>query len=68
LKAVSSGISADARMTTVRKDLDVLAAKKEKAPTKKFSTSLEVATLVHYILFKSENLLGENINLNGSIC
>ncbi len=55
-------------MTTVRKDLDVLAAKKEKAPTKKFSTSLEVATLVHYILFKSENLLGENINLNGSIC
>jgi NAD(P)-dependent dehydrogenase (short-subunit alcohol dehydrogenase family) len=67
LNAVSPGIIEDARMTTVRKDLGILEAKKQKTPTKKFTTSLEVATLIYYILFRSENLLGENINLNGGI-
>lgn len=67
LNAISPGIIEDAKMTTVRTDLDVLALKKEKTPTQKFSTSLEVAKLTEFILFEASNLQGENINLNGGM-
>lgn len=67
LNAISPGIIEDAKMTTVRTDLDVLAAKKASAPTKQFSTSLEVAQLTEFMLFEAGNLLGENININGGM-
>ncbi len=67
LNAVSPGIISDARMTTVRSDLNVLAKKKSNTPTRQFTTSKEVAQLVSFILFVTENMLGENINLNGGM-
>ena len=65
--AVSPGIIGDARMTLVRKDLDVLDAKRNRTPTKTFTTSREVAGLVYYLLFEGGNIQGENININGGI-
>lgn len=67
LNAVSPGIIVDARMTTVRKDTDVLEVKRTQTPTKRFTTSMDVARLVYYLLFEAENMQGENINLNGGI-
>ena len=52
-------------MTLVRKDIDVLEAKRQLAPTKAFTTSKDVARLVHYLLFEAGNIQGENINING---
>lgn len=67
LNAVSPGIIADAKMTTVRQDKDVLAKKKEQTPTKEFTTSNEIAKTVHYLLFENDSINGENINVNGGI-
>jgi 3-oxoacyl-[acyl-carrier protein] reductase len=67
LNAVSPGIISDAGMTIVRKDFDVLEVKRNQTPTKSFSTSREVANLVHFLLFEADNIQGENINLNGGI-
>ena len=67
LNAVSPGIIKDARMTTVRTDLEVLENKRRNTPTKQFTTSLDVAKLIYFILFESDNLSGENINLNGGM-
>jgi NAD(P)-dependent dehydrogenase (short-subunit alcohol dehydrogenase family) len=67
LNAVSPGIISDAKMTTVRTDLDVLENKRINTPTKQFTTSLDVAKLIYYVLFEATNLLGENINLNGGM-
>lgn len=67
INAVSPGIIVDARMTTVRKDTAVLEAKRKQTPTQQFTTSLDVARLVYYLLFEAENMQGENINLNGGI-
>ena len=54
-------------MTTVRTDLDVLAATKQKTPTQAFCTSLEIAQLSYYLLFEAANLTGENLNVNGGL-
>lgn len=67
LNAISPGIIEDTRMTTVRTDLDVLAATKQKTPTQAFCTSLEIAQLSYYLLFEAANLTGENINVNGGL-
>ena len=67
LNAISPGIIEDAGMTTVRTDLDVLAAKKKKTPTQVFCTSMEVAQLSYYLLFEAGNLTGENLNVNGGV-
>lgn len=67
LNAISPGIIEDAGMTTVRNDLDVLAAKKQKTPTKVFCSSMEVAQLSYYLLFEARNLTGENLNVNGGV-
>ena len=67
LNAVSPGIIADAKMTTVRKDNDVLLKKKRLTPTQNFTTAREVAHLVYYLLFNCGNIHGENINVNGGI-
>jgi NADP-dependent 3-hydroxy acid dehydrogenase YdfG len=62
LIAVSPGIIAGAGMTLARTDHDTLATKCGLTPTKHFTTSKDVAGLVYYILFESEN-----ININGGI-
>lgn len=67
LNAVSPGIIADARMTEVRTDKNILDSKKENTPTKLFTTSAEVAKAVHYLLFENDNINGENLNLNGGL-
>ncbi len=67
LNAVSPGIIADARMTTARKDIDVLEVKRKQTPTQCFTTSRDVARLVGYLLFEAGNMQGENININGGM-
>ena len=67
LNAISPGIIEDAGMTTVRTDLDALAAKKKKTPTQVFCSSMEVAQLSYYLLIEAENLTGENLNVNGGM-
>lgn len=65
LNAVSPGIIADARMTIVRTDAEVLKSALNATPTRQFTKSRDVASLVSFLLFDAENMLGENINLNG---
>lgn len=67
LNAVSPGIVIDAKMTKVRTDLHILEQKKNTTPTKQFTTSIDVAKLVYYIMFEAQNMQGENINLNGGM-
>ncbi len=67
LNAISPGIIEDARMTLVRKDLDVLEGKKNATPSKEFTTSSEVASLVSFLMFDSANINGENVNINGGL-
>ena len=67
LNAVSPGIIGDAKMTLVRKDTEVLAAKAAATPTTEFTTALDVARLVEYLLFEATNMTGENVNLNGGL-
>ena len=67
LNAISPGIIEDARMTTARTDLDILAEKKQKTPTQEFCSSMEVAQLSYYLLFEAQNLTGENLNINGGM-
>lgn len=67
LNGVSPGIIEDAKMTTMRTDKEILEAKKQLTPTKKFTTASEVAQMVHYLLFEARNINGENININGGL-
>jgi NAD(P)-dependent dehydrogenase (short-subunit alcohol dehydrogenase family) len=67
LNAISPGIIADARMTTERTDLDTLERKKQKTPTQVFCSSMEIAQLSYFLLFESQNMSGENLNVNGGI-
>lgn len=65
LNAVAPSIVKDAKMTLVRKDLDVLAKRLEEIPTKQFTSAKDVASLVYYLLFESENINGQSINVDG---
>lgn len=67
LNAISPGIISDAKMTMVRTDQDILEEKKNITPTKLFTTSTEVAKAAHYLLFETDNINGENLNLNGGL-
>lgn len=67
INLVSPGIISDAQMTLDRKDFIILKQKKNETPTKKFTTSKEVAMLVFAIFFNLDNLNGENIHINGGI-
>lgn len=67
LNAISPGIIDDAKMTTARVDLDVLAEKRQRTPTQAFCSSKEVAQLSYYLLFEAENVTGENLNVNGGL-
>jgi len=67
LNSVSPGIIFDARMTKIRTDVKNLKTKENQTPTKKLTSSAEVANLVYYLLFESDNIQGENININGGL-
>jgi len=54
-------------MTLVRKDFKNLNIKKRKTPTKKFTSSKEIAELVELLLINPKNINGENININGGL-
>lgn len=65
LNAVAPSIVGDAKMTLVRRDLDVLRRRVEEIPTKQFTSAKDVAGLVYYLLFESENINGQSINIDG---
>lgn len=67
LNAISPGIIIDTKMTKDRKDFHILEQKKNTTPTKQFTTSMDVARLVYYLMFEAQNMQGENINLNGGM-
>lgn len=48
-----------------RSPIDVLEAKRLLAPTKAFTTSMDVAGQVYCLLFEPGNIQDENINING---
>lgn len=65
LNAFAPSIVKDAKMTLMRKDLDVLAKRLEEIPTRQFTSAKDVAGLVYYLLFESENIHGQSINVDG---
>jgi len=65
LNALAPGIIGDTRMTMERKDKENLQNILSTIPTRQFSTSLEVAELAYYILFKSNNVNASIIDING---
>lgn len=67
LNAISPGIIHDANMTLVRKDKEILKQKLNLTPTKIFTSSYDVSQMVNYLMFKAENINGENININGGL-
>ncbi|MBS1963563.1 MAG: SDR family oxidoreductase [Bdellovibrionales bacterium] len=67
LNGVAPGIVSDTRMTAARKDLDVLERKRAATPTGKFTEAREIAGLVKYLLFESENMNGEIVHVNGGL-
>lgn len=67
LNVISPGIIEDAKMTEIRTDFNSLKKKKNATPTKKFTTSKEVADLAKFIFFESKNIHGQNININGGL-
>ena len=67
LNVISPGIINDAKMTKIRTDYSNLRRKKNSTPTKKFTTSQEIADLARFIFFDSKNLHGQNININGGL-
>jgi 3-oxoacyl-[acyl-carrier protein] reductase len=67
INAISPGIIEDAKMTTDRKDINILVQKKNNTPTQNFTKSIDVAKLIFYLFFKLNNIQGENININGGM-
>ena len=67
LNVISPGIIEDAKMTEIRTDFNNLKKIKNATPTKKFTTSKEVADLAKFIFFESKNIHGQNININGGL-
>lgn len=67
LNYVSPGIIKDARMTTVRKDIENVHAAAMRTPTKELTTSVEVASLVKYLLTMPGNLHCQDLAINGGL-
>jgi NADP-dependent 3-hydroxy acid dehydrogenase YdfG len=67
LNVISPGIIEDAKMTEIRTDFNNLKKIKNATPTKKFTTSKEVADIAKFIFFESKNIHGQNININGGL-
>jgi NAD(P)-dependent dehydrogenase (short-subunit alcohol dehydrogenase family) len=66
LICVAPGIIKDAGMTTRRADKEGLARREAQHPKRRFLTSLEVARLVHHVLYVDEGYLsGVIIRMNG---
>lgn len=65
LNAIAPGIIGDTRMTMERKDKINLQNILDNIPTRQFSTSIEVAELIYYVLFKTNNVNGSIIDING---
>ncbi len=67
LNAIAPGIIADAKMTLERKDTSVLEKKRNETPTREFTKANEVARFVEFVLFRSSNMNGEIIHVNGGL-
>ena len=67
LNFISPGIISDAKMTTIREDIANLATLKEKTPTKNFTTSREVASMIVYLLNTPGNINFQDIAINGGM-
>jgi NAD(P)-dependent dehydrogenase (short-subunit alcohol dehydrogenase family) len=66
LVCIAPSIIADAGMTTRRKDIDHLALRREQHPKQRFLQSIEVARLVHHVLYVDRGYLsGVTIRVNG---
>jgi NAD(P)-dependent dehydrogenase (short-subunit alcohol dehydrogenase family) len=66
LVAVAPSIIADTGMTTAREDTDNLERRRLEHPKGRFLTAMEVARLVHFLLYVDEGYLsGQVIRMNG---
>lgn len=65
LNAVAPGIISDSKMTLQRKDVKNLEKILDSIPTKKFSSAIEVAELIYFVMFKTINVNGSIIDING---
>ena len=65
LNSISPGIISDTKMTRNRNDKKNLENIKNSIPTKTFSTSLDVAKMIHYLFFEAKNINGADIDING---
>lgn len=66
LVCVAPSIISDARMTQVREDLQNLENRRENHPKKRFLKSVEVARLIHFLLYVDEGYLSNTvIRMNG---
>ena len=66
LVCVAPSIISDAQMTLARKDLENLENRRENHPKKRFLKAIEVARLIHFLLYVDEGYLsGTVIRMNG---
>lgn len=66
LVCVAPSIISDTMMTMARKDTENLQRRKDSHPKKRFLTAIEVARLVHFLLYVDEGYLsGQVIRMNG---
>jgi NAD(P)-dependent dehydrogenase (short-subunit alcohol dehydrogenase family) len=66
LICIAPSIIEDSGMTQRRTDLDHLAQRKAEHPKRRFLTAMEVARLIHFVLYVDEGYLsGQVIRLNG---
>ena len=54
-------------MTTSREDQDNVESIGQKTPSKKLTTSYEVAKLVYYLLSEPGNIHSQDIGINGGL-
>lgn len=67
LNFISPGIISDARMTTLRKDIENVDLAAMRTPTKNLTTSVEVARLAKYLLLEPGNLHCQDFGINGGL-
>ena len=67
LNFVSPGVIADALMTTLREDQDNVKRISNSTPSKKLTSSYEVAKLVYFLLFEPGNIHCQDIAINGGL-
>ena len=67
LNFVSPGVIADALMTTLREDKDNVKSISNSTPSKKLTSSYEVAKLVYFLLLEPGNIHCQDIAINGGL-